>query len=215
MALKILRLKFLGLVPVIKTPSNRLRLSPKVKTNQMVEILSDNYRHLDIGPELQNFSEVRKVMIELPKGVKRNDLFISSTVTLQTQQSYIRAALSNQMKMLGLPYIDRLFLEHRGLTASNGEICEDMKASIIAQWKGMEECMEAGKVGSIGVRHFNSQMIQQVLSNCTIKPAVVEINPLWNTQTSDILSLCRDNEIEVASECKDTSQQLLDAKYYI
>jgi aldehyde reductase len=45
----------------------------------------------------------------------------------------------------------------------------------VETWKAMEKCVELGLVRSIGLSNFNSQQIQHILDNCTIKPTVNQV----------------------------------------
>ena len=45
-------------------------------------------------------------------------------------------------------------------------------------WKGMEEAIKLGLIKSAGLSNFNSEQIQRVLDNCTIKPANLQVGQL-------------------------------------
>ncbi|KAI0215963.1 Aldo-keto reductase family 1 member A1-A [Lamellibrachia satsuma] len=42
-------------------------------------------------------------------------------------------------------------------------------------WKAMETCMDEGLVKNLAVSNFNSVQIQDIIDNCRIKPAVVQV----------------------------------------
>ena len=45
-------------------------------------------------------------------------------------------------------------------------------------WKQMEECVRLDLTKSIGVSNFNSQQLQRILDNATIKPVVNQVNSI-------------------------------------
>lgn len=49
-------------------------------------------------------------------------------------------------------------------------------------WKALEECVKLGLIKSIGVSNFNSEQIQRIWDNSTIKPSNVQVecHPYWN-----------------------------------
>lgn len=49
------------------------------------------------------------------------------------------------------------------------------KVDYVDTWKGMEECVRLGLVKSIGLSNFNHKQIDRILSNCSIKPAVLQV----------------------------------------
>ncbi|PWA34040.1 aldo/keto reductase/potassium channel subunit beta [Artemisia annua] len=61
----------------------------------------------------------------------------------------------------------------------------------------MEECQNLGLTKSIGVSHFPTKMIKEILSFANIPPAInqVEMNPLW--QKKNLTKFCKENGILV------------------
>ena len=49
-------------------------------------------------------------------------------------------------------------------------------------WKAMERLVDLGLVRTIGFSNFNSKQIKEVIDNCRIKPAIlqVESNPRFH-----------------------------------
>jgi len=66
---------------------------------------------------------------------------------------------------LDLEYVD-LYLIH------SPRVC---KGDIVAAWKKMEEIHSKGWAKSIGVSNFNVEQLQEILDNCSIPPAVNQI----------------------------------------
>jgi len=49
----------------------------------------------------------------------------------------------------------------------------------------MEACVDQGLVRSIGVSSFNSRQIQEIIENCRIPPAVLQVNHIAQKTASD------------------------------
>jgi diketogulonate reductase-like aldo/keto reductase len=63
--------------------------------------------------------------------------------------------------------------------------------------KAIEEAVKEGKVRSIGLANFNVTQLQDVLKNCKIKPAVVQIEVHPYLQNDKIIEFCKKNDIAV------------------
>ena len=61
----------------------------------------------------------------------------------------------------------------------------------------MEECVRSGKVTSLGLKNFNMQQIQDIFDNCTIKPAVVQVESHPYFQNSSLIEFCQSKNITV------------------
>jgi aldehyde reductase len=81
---------------------------------------------------------------------------------------------------LGLDYVD-LYLIHWPFAVKEGDTFNPVgeegnfipsDVDYVDTWKAMEECVKLGLTKSIGLSNFNSQQIQRVLDNATIKPVV-------------------------------------------
>lgn len=68
-------------------------------------------------------------------------------------------------------------------------------------WSGMEECVRLGLAKSIGVSNFNEEQVERILKNCSIKPAVnqVEVNP--NLNQKKLIEFCKKHDIVVTGYC--------------
>lgn len=61
----------------------------------------------------------------------------------------------------------------------------------------MEKLVESGLVRSIGVSNFNSEQIERLLANCTIKPVTnqIEVGPSINQKK--LTKFCKDRDIVI------------------
>jgi aldehyde reductase len=164
--------------------------------------LEIGYRHIDCAQSYGNQEEIGHVFNAVfgSGKIKREEVFITSKIW-NTFHSYKKAleAIDGMLKELQIPYLD-LCLIHwpQGYFEENGLFPKDDQGKIIYadtdyldSWKAMEDAVKSGKVKSIGLSNFNIKQIQRVLDNCTIKPAVlqVESNPFF--AQNNLLDWCK------------------------
>lgn len=116
--------------------------------------------------------------------------------------------IKETLSALKLDYVD-LYLIHWPFgfkeTASLWPVGEGEAAfsdvDYLETWSAMEECQKAGYAKSIGVSNFNAEQIERILKNCTIKPAVnqVEVNP--NLNQKKLIEFCKKHDIVVTGYC--------------
>ena len=63
----------------------------------------------------------------------------------------------------------------------------------------MEELSKEGKIKSIGISNFTVEQMQDILKNCEIKPANLQIEITPYLQCDDIVNFCHNNNISVAA----------------
>lgn len=66
-------------------------------------------------------------------------------------------------------------------------------------WSAMEKCVDEGLVKSIGLSNFNSQQIQNILDNCRIKPAVLQV--MFDVSICNIMSMPQGREKSTHLAC--------------
>ena len=167
---------------------------PKDQTaNCVFEAIKAGYRCIDeacdYGNEVQAGEGIKKA---LEAGVcKREDLFVTSKLwNTYHRKHYVRAACKKSLEDLGLDYID-LYLIHFPIALKfvpfedryppewvhdpKGEnvMVEDETCSYRETWLAMEELVKEGLVRNIGCSNVGTAMLREVLSYCTIKPAVL------------------------------------------
>lgn len=102
----------------------------------------------------------------------------------------------------GLDYLD-LFLIHWPVAyaeeaelfprTADGKVITS-EVDYLDTWKAMEKLVQKGLVKAIGVSNFNSEQLQRILDNCTVKPVVNQVAPVlerkWGTCTVYYSSPC-------------------------
>ncbi|KAL3994559.1 Aldo/keto reductase family protein [Acanthocheilonema viteae] len=179
--------------------------------NALKIALNNGYRHIDCAHVYQNQIELGEAFAEAFKkgNVKRTDLFVTSKIW-NTFHSYEMAKkdIDIILSELRLDYLD-LCLIHwpQGYDESDGffpKRSDDEKfkysdVDYLDTWRAMEEYVRLKKIRSIGLSNFNHKQVLRVINNCTIKPAVlqVELHPYF--QQHKLHNFCQEHEIVVTA----------------
>ncbi len=135
--------------------------------------IKHGYRSIDTAMIYGNEAGVGKGIKK--SGIKREDLFIT-TKLWNSDQGYDETlkAFENSMERLMVNYLD-LYLIHWPVPKNN---------KYIETWKALETLYRDGKVRAIGVSNFNISHLENIITQCSVVPAVnqVEFHP-WFLQT--------------------------------
>lgn len=146
---------------VFKTP-------PDVTGAAVEAALRAGYRHIDTAAAYRNEANVAEGV--RAAAVAREDVFITTKVWNEDQgyDSTLRA-FDNSLNRLGFDYVD-LYLIHwpspyRGL--------------YVDTWKAFIRLKEEGRVRSIGVCNFEPAMLNKIISETGVTPAInqIELHP--------------------------------------
>jgi len=150
------------------------------------------YRHIDSAQYYGNEIDVGNAIRR--SGIPREEIFVVSKMMTVSETSPENAkaetiaAVDDSLKKMGLDYID-LYLLHSP---------HQPKLRAL-RWAGLEECVKAGKVKSIGVSNYGVHHLKELLEYCKIKPVCnqIEANPFC--QRNEIREFCKDQGIIVVA----------------
>ena len=149
---------------------------PGVETEIAVRYAIDfGYRHIDTAAMYANEKDIGKAIKD--SKIPREDIFITSKVW-NDDQGYGKTLRAFDESLLNLDsdYID-LYLIHWPLRELRRET-----------WKALEKKHNEGKVRSIGVSNYTVRHLDELLLDCSVMPAVnqVELSPyLQQTELLD------------------------------
>lgn len=176
--------------------------------------IDHGYRHIDTALFYQNEAQVGQAIREkIADGtVKREEIFLVTKLwNTYHEPSKVEDGCKISLANLGLDYID-LYLIHTPMGSKfNGDGFEnympkDAEGNIdfsdvdyLDTWRAMEGLVAKGLVKSIGVSNFNSEQVQRVLTEGSIKPVTnqVECGPTLNQ--IELTKFCKDRGVTVTA----------------
>ena len=134
----------------------------------VLEALKVGYRHIDTAHAYLNERGVGRAIKK--SGIPRKDIFVTTKLWITEygeEASY--KAIEKMLKRLDTDYIDLLLL-HQPFN------------DYLGAYNAMEKAQKEGKVKSIGISNFYGEQLDDILKNCTVKPAVnqVECHPYYD-----------------------------------
>ncbi|CAJ2236787.1 aldo/keto reductase [Companilactobacillus paralimentarius] len=148
--------------------------------------LKHGYKAIDTAKQYGNETGVGEGLQKgfADNGLKREDIFLTTKI-FNGDQGY-QSTLDNfegQLKRLQTDYVDLLLIHW------------PVDGTYLDTWRALETIYKEGKARAIGVSNFNIERLKDILKNCSIKPAVnqMEYHPLC--QEVDIKNFCDENNI--------------------
>ena len=162
------------------------------------------YRHFDSASLYRNEHLTGEVLNQhIGKTVSREDIFVTSKLANNAHApKRVRPAIIQTLKDLQLDYLDLYLMHWPMATFDHGMQAydlEELKVSYIETYQAMEALQQEGLTKAIGICNTNTQQLNRLLSECNIKPAVVqmEIHP-YLTQEK-IINYCKDHDIVITA----------------
>jgi len=149
------------------------------------------YRLIDTAVMYGNEHLFSKIIPKL--NIPREELIITTKI-LPSDMTYERTkqSINDSLKKMNLKKIDIVLIHWPEVQKLNDRIMV---------WKALEECVEEGKIDTIGVSNFLKNHLEQILNNCKIKPAInqIEVHPLYYDK--ETIEFCHQNNIVVEAYC--------------
>ncbi|XWW94284.1 hypothetical protein V2A60_002227 [Cordyceps javanica] len=172
--------------------------------------LQNGYRLVDCAYCYGNEAEVGQGLKEaFAAGVRRDDVFIM-TKAWASYNTRLEECLDKSLAALGVDHVDMYLIHWPVLLNPNGnddkfptlpdgsrDIIRDWKHT--EAWKQMEALLATGKVRGIGVSNYSKKYLQELLADCTVVPAVNQIENHPSLPQQEIVDLCRDRGIHVVA----------------
>lgn len=130
-------------------------------------------------------------------GVPREELFVASKVAAELKTYEAAAAsIEETLKKMGLDYLDQMII-HAPQPWSEFRDTKRYFAENKAVWRALEDAQTAGKVRVIGVSNFLKDDLENLLSDCRVKPMVNQILLHISNTDQDLLNFCKEQHIQV------------------
>ena len=139
-------------------------LSPDEAEASVLAALEDGYRLIDTANAYVNEKAVGRAMKK--SGLPREEIFLETKLWPSFYED--EDAVDKTLERLGTDYIDLLLIHQPA-------------GNYVAGYRQMEKACKEGKVRAIGLSNFNQGQIEEILSLCEVKPAVLqtEVHPYF------------------------------------
>lgn len=160
------------------------------------EAVKIGYRHIDTAQSYKNERGVGEGLRTC--GVSRDEIFVTSKVAAENK-TYESAAdsIDETLNKMKLDYIDMMIIHSpqpwiEVNQSENRYFYENKQV-----WKAMEDAVKDGKVRTIGVSNFLEEDIDNILSDCKIRPAVNQILAHISNTPIKLIEYCKSKDILV------------------
>ena len=184
-----------------------------------VEAVKIGYRHLDCAADYGNEASVGDGIAEVVRQglCKREDLWVTSKLwNTHHRPEHVKPAFIRSLRDLKLDYLD-LYLIHFPISLqyvpmetrypagwfvdpkdSQPRMVSDA-VPIRETWQAMEELVDAGLVRSIGISNFGVSLIRDLLSQCRIRPNVLQVESHPYLVQQKLIRFCHEASIAVTA----------------
>ena len=162
----------------------------EVAEKSVLTALKAGYRHIDTAAVYGNEESVGRAI--KTSGIAREEIFLT-TKLWNTEHTYekTKKAIKESMKKLEVDYLD-LYLIHWPNPVDYRDNWEESNAE---SWKAMEEAVNKGLIGSIGVSNFMPHHMEALLKTAKIIPAVNQIYLNPSEQQEETVNFNDEHEI--------------------
>ena len=125
-------------------------------------------------------------------GVPREELFVASKVAAELKTyDEAKKSIDETLEKMGLDYLDQMII-HSPQPWNQFRVEKRYSEENKAVWRALEDAQSEGKVRVIGVSNFLRDDLENLLSDCRVKPMVNQI--LLHISNTDLalLDYCRE-----------------------
>ena len=153
-------------------------LTPDEAEVSCVSALQDGYRLIDTANAYVNEKAVGRAMKK--SGLQREEIFLETKLWPSFYEQ--PDAVDKTLARLDTPYIDLLLIHQPA-------------GNYVAGYRQMEKAYKEGKVRAIGLSNFTKEQIEEILSICEVKPAVLQTELHPYHQEPELKAFLKENGI--------------------
>lgn len=133
-------------------------MTPDQAEEAVYTALTNGYRMVDTANAYMNERAVGRAIRK--SNVAREDIFLSTKIWASEYEK--ENAVEKTLKILNVDYIDLLYIHQPS-------------GNYIAGYRLLEKAYKEGKIKAIGISNFHDEKLQHLLSECEIKPHVIQL----------------------------------------
>lgn len=181
-------------LPIVGFGTYRIR--DKDLSQLLRPVVQSGYRLIDTAPLYKNEPVLAAFLRDLPQyGLQRKDFFVASKVPpIDHGSAKSRSSALGILERLNIDKLDLLLLHWpgvQGMKPNDPKQAELRKES----WLEMERLYKEGKLSAIGVSNYTVRHLQELLSYCTVRPTVNQVEFHPHLVQEDLLRYCKDHQI--------------------
>lgn len=153
---------------------------------------STGYTYFDTASIYETERILGKAIKE--SGIDRKEIQIASKAwTDEMGYAQIRDACCRSLERIGTDYLDVYMIHWPKRTIDE----KGWKERNLESWRAMEELHKEGVIKTLGMSNFLPHHLMNILDNCSIKPAIdqIEVHPGYSQEAA--VKFCQDNGILV------------------
>jgi alcohol dehydrogenase (NADP+) len=180
---------------------------PQLTVTATRDALEAGFRHFDCAERYRNEREVGEALETGSKAasIPREDIFVTTKLwNTNHRPERVKPAFDASLARLRIDYLD-LYLIHTPFAFKpgddpdprdqNGAILYDDGVTLLDTWEAMEQLMDSGKCGAIGLSDITLPALQSIYENARIKPAVVQVESHPYLPETELLDFCKQKSI--------------------
>jgi len=153
------------------------------------------YRHIDTAQAYENEAGVGRGIQTC--GLPRDKIFVTSKVAAEAKTYEAAAAsIDETLRKMGLDYLDMMIIHAPQPWATfreGGRYFAENKQV----WKALEDAYQSGKLRAIGVSNFLRDDLENILSDCRVKPMVNQVLAHISNTPLALADFCKENGVLV------------------
>lgn len=153
-------------------------LTPDEAEASVLSALQCGYRLIDTANAYVNEKAVGRAMRK--SGISRDEIFLETKLWPSFYEQ--EDAVEKTLQRLGTDYIDLLLIHQPA-------------GNYVAGYRQMEKAYKEGKVRAIGLSNFTKEQIEEILSICEVKPAVLQTELHPYNQEPELKAFLKENGI--------------------
>lgn len=124
----------------------------------------------------------------------RDELFVMTKIPGGLDTSETLAAHAENLQQLGLDYVDHLMVHYPGDWSDTPERSNPARRQ--EEWLALESIYKKGEARSLGISHYCSQHIDDVLEVATVRPSVNQVEyHIGSGDLDDVIQKCATERI--------------------